>query len=53
MGYGIEGGAPGVSAHLAIDPTGRYTRVVLCNGGPPLAMSMGATIREWLKQMPK
>jgi D-alanyl-D-alanine carboxypeptidase len=51
--YGIEGGAPGVSAQLVIDPTGRYTRVVLCNGSPPMAMSMGATIREWLKQMPR
>ncbi|MBA3963591.1 MAG: hypothetical protein H0X40_17065 [Chthoniobacterales bacterium] len=53
MAYGIEGGAPGVSAQLVIDPTGRYTRVVLCNGGPPMAMSMGMTIREWLSHMPK
>jgi len=53
MGYGIEGGAPGVNAQLVIDPVGRYTRIVLCNGGPPMAMSMGATIREWIKGMPK
>lgn len=51
--YGIGGGAPGVSAGLSIDPTGRYTRVVLCNAGPPMAMSMGAAISEWIKQMPK
>lgn len=53
MGYGIEGGAPGVGAQLVIDPLGRYTRIILCNSGPPTAMSMGATIREWIKQMPK
>ena len=53
MAYGIEGGAPGVSAQLVIDPTGRYTRVILCNGGPPMASSMGATIREWVKLMSK
>jgi CubicO group peptidase (beta-lactamase class C family) len=53
MAYGIEGGAPGVSGQLVIDPTGHYTRVVLCNGGPPMAMSMGAAIREWIKQIPK
>jgi D-alanyl-D-alanine carboxypeptidase len=51
--YGIAGGAPGVSAQLAIDPTGYYTRVVLCNGSPPMAISMAATIAEWIKQMPK
>lgn len=53
MAYGIEGGAPGVSSQLVIDPTGRYVRIVLCNSGPPMAMSMGATIREWIKAMPK
>lgn len=53
MAYGIEGGAPGVSAQLAIDPTGHYTRIVLCNSGPPMAMSMAATIREWINKMPK
>jgi D-alanyl-D-alanine carboxypeptidase len=53
VAYGIAGGAPGVSAYLAIDPTGRYTRVVLCNGSPPMATSMAATISEWIKQMPK
>ena len=52
MAYGIEGGAPGVSAQLVIDPTGRYTRVILCNASPPMAMSMGATIREWINKMP-
>lgn len=52
-GYGIAGGGPGVSATLAIDPTGRYTRIVLCNGGPPMAMSMAATIREWIDRLPK
>jgi hypothetical protein len=51
--YGIAGGGPGVSAQLAIDSTGHYTRVVLCNGSPPMAMSMAATIGEWIKQMPK
>ena len=50
--YGIGGGAPGVNAGLSIDPTGRYTRVVLCDAGPPMALSMGATISEWIKQMP-
>jgi D-alanyl-D-alanine carboxypeptidase len=53
IAYGIGGGAPGVSAGLSIDPTGRYTRVVLCNASPPMAMSMGASISEWIKQMPK
>jgi len=53
MAYGIEGGAPGVSGQLVIDPTGRYTRVILCNGGPPMAMSMGMTIRGWIRQLPK
>jgi hypothetical protein len=51
--YGIGGGAPGVNAGLSIDPTGRYTRVVLCNAGPPMALSMGVTISEWIKQMPR
>jgi hypothetical protein len=50
-GYGIAGGAPGVNAYLAIDPTGHYTRVVLCNGSPPMASSMAATISEWMKQI--
>ncbi len=50
-GYGIGGGAPGVSAQLVVDPTGRYTWVVLCNGSPPMAMSMGTTIRQWVKGM--
>ena len=53
VAYGIAGGAPGVSAQLAIDPTGHYTRIVLCNGSPPMAMSMAAMIGEWIKQMPK
>ncbi len=51
--YGIGGGAPGVNTGLSIDSSGRYTRVVLCNMSPPIAMSMGATISEWIKQMPK
>ncbi len=51
--YGIGGGAPGVNTGLSIDPSGRYTRVVLCNMSPPTAMSMGAAISEWIKQMPK
>lgn len=49
--YGIAGGAPGVSAQLAIDAMGRYTRIVLCNGSPPMAMSMAATIGEWIRGM--
>lgn len=49
--FGIQGGAPGVNSQLAIDPTGRYTRVVLCNAGPPMASTMGATIRAWIKGM--
>jgi CubicO group peptidase (beta-lactamase class C family) len=53
IAYGIEGGAPGLSAQLVADPTGHYTRVVLCNGEPPMAMSMAFTIREWLRQMPR
>lgn len=53
IAYGIAGGAPGVSALLGVDPSGRYTRVVLSNAGPPMAMSMGAAIGEWIKQMPK
>ena len=53
VAYGIEGGAPGVSAQLVLDPTGHYTRIVLCNGGPPMAMQMAFTIREWFRQMPK
>jgi CubicO group peptidase (beta-lactamase class C family) len=51
--YGIEGGAPGVNGQLVIDPSGHYTRVVLCNSGPPMASSMGMTIREWLNHIPK
>jgi CubicO group peptidase (beta-lactamase class C family) len=51
--YGIGGGAPGVNAGLSIDPTGRYTRVVLCNAGPPMAMSIGAAIADWIGHMPK
>lgn len=47
MAYGIEGGAPGVNAQLVIDPGGRYVRVILCNGSPP----MGATIRGWIERM--
>lgn len=53
IAYGIEGGAPGVNAHLVVDPTGHYTRVVLCNGEPPMASSMGFTIREWIRNLPK
>lgn len=53
VGYGIVGGAPGVSTQLSIDPTGKYTRVILCNGSPPMAMAMAAAIREWIEQMPK
>jgi len=51
--YGIVGGAPGVSAQLSVDPSGRYVRIVLCNASPPMAMSMAATIGEWLKQLPR
>jgi D-alanyl-D-alanine carboxypeptidase len=51
--YGVVGGAPGVSAQLSIDPSGRYVRIVLCNAGPPMAMSMAATIGEWVKQLPR
>ena len=51
--YGIAGGGPGVSAQLSVDPAGHYTRIVLCNGKPPMAMSMVATINEWIKQMAK
>ena len=51
--YGIQGGAPGVSAQLVIDPTGPYIRIVLCNSGPPMASAMGATIREWTSHLPK
>lgn len=53
VAYGIEGGAPGVTAQLVLDPTGRYTRIVLCNEGPSMAMQMAFTIREWFRQMPK
>lgn len=53
VAYGIGGGAPGVSALLSIDPTGRYTRVILCNASPPMAMAMGTTIRGWLQQLSK
>jgi D-alanyl-D-alanine carboxypeptidase len=49
--YGIAGGAPGVSAQLNVDASARYTRIVLCNGSPPMASSMAAAIGEWLKQM--
>lgn len=52
IGYGIEGGAPGVSAQLVLDPTGHYTRIVLSNG-EGMAMQMAFTIREWFRQMPK
>jgi len=51
--YGIAGGAPGVSAQLNVDASARYTRIVLCNGSPPMASSMAATIGDWLKQMAK
>jgi hypothetical protein len=51
--YGIAGGATGVSAQLSIDSTGRYTQIVLCNGNPPMAISLAATMGEWIKQMPK
>jgi len=43
----------GVSAELGIDPSGRYVRIVLCKASPPMAMSMGASIGEWLKQLPR
>ena len=49
--YGIEGGAPGVNGQLVVDASGRYTRVVLCNSGPPMASSMGVTIREWINHL--
>lgn len=53
VAYGIGGGAPGVSALLSIDPAGHYTRVILCNNSPPMAMAMGANIRAWLQELPK
>ncbi|MEO5722075.1 MAG: serine hydrolase domain-containing protein [Chthoniobacterales bacterium] len=53
VAYGIQGGAPGVSAQLVIDLTGRYTRAILCNDSPPMSMMMGTTIREWIAQLPK
>jgi CubicO group peptidase (beta-lactamase class C family) len=53
IGYAIQGGAPGVNAQLAIDATGRYTRVILCNAEPPMASSMGTTIRDWVAQLRK
>jgi CubicO group peptidase (beta-lactamase class C family) len=53
IGYAIQGGAPGVNAQLAIDATGRYTRVILCNAEPPMAGSMGTTIRDWVAQLRK
>lgn len=49
--FGIQGGAPGVNSSLSIDPTGRYTRVVLCNSGPPMASMMATTIRAWIQGM--
>ena len=52
IGYGLQGGAPGVNAQLVIDPMGRYTRVILCNGSPPMATSMGTTIRKWMRSWP-
>ena len=52
IAYGIEGGAPGVSAQLVLDPTGHYTRIVLSNG-EQMAMQMAFTIREWFRAMPK
>lgn len=51
--YGIAGGAPGVSAHVTIDANGYFTRVVLCNGSPPMDMVMGSTIRGWVQKLPK
>jgi CubicO group peptidase (beta-lactamase class C family) len=53
FGYGIAGGAPGVSAQLNIDSTGHYVRIVLCNSSPPMAMAMSATIRSWIEHLPK
>jgi len=50
--YGIEGGAPGVSAQLVVDPTGHHTRVVLGNADPPMAKDMAFTLREWMRQIP-
>ena len=51
--YGIGGGAPGISAQVAIDPQGHFTRVILCNSSPPMDMTMGATIRGWIQKLPK
>jgi CubicO group peptidase (beta-lactamase class C family) len=53
VGYGIAGGAPGVSAQLNIDPAGQYIRIILCNSSPPMAMAMSGTIRSWIQQLPK
>jgi len=53
VAYGIGGGAPGVGAQVAIDPTGHYSRVILSNANPPIAMAMGTAIREWMRQVPK
>jgi len=51
--YGMAGGAPGLSAHVTIDSKGYFTRVVLCNGSPPMDMVMGSTIRGWVQKLPK
>lgn len=51
--YGISGGAPGVSAQVAIDAQGKYTRIVLCNASPPMAMTFGAAIRKWTQAIAK
>lgn len=41
------------AGYIVLDPTGHYTRIVLCNEGPSMAMQMAFTIREWFRQIPK
>ncbi len=48
----VNAGAPGASAQLVFDATGRYVRVILCNGSPLMSMTMGTTIRQWVEKLP-
>lgn len=49
FGINVNGGAPGINAHMAITPP--YTVIVLSNFDPPSAMRVGNKIQRLLRKL--
>lgn len=52
-GYGIAGGAPGISAVLEIDFETGYTIIVLANDDPPTAERVNRKLLSWIQKVKK